>query len=539
MADFPLIEQASLAMVAGAYKEGKIYSQLPTDGSGDFTFTRGTDTATRVNKDGYIEKERGNLLEQSNTFDTTWVLNYTSVTSGQSGYDGSNDAWLLNSTTTGYPRIEQTKSASGIFTLSVYAKPATDGFLLIRTFGADTQVWFNLNNGTISNLTGVQYVSSRIESVGNGWYRCSVVANGSLTSLRFYPASAYGVYSTSGNGIYIQDAQLEQGLVATDYIETTTAPVYAGLTDNMPRLDYSGGAECGAYLLEPGRTNKVTSILFNNLNGASYTVSQTEIGIGMPLQHFTKTSSGAYAAHILSNQSVSAGDIYTFSTFFKPVSSNSGFHRIGMYFNGQNDFIYYDYARNGFFEDTSGTPLPSNKYVEEYANGVYRVISIQTAVADGNRVDLNIDSYYNTNSQFLCGYAQIEQGSYPTSYIPTYGSTQTRAADVPTVSKTLPSEGSLFINVGGTSQPKLSVLGEYFDASTTANKVAIAYSSTALVISHNGSIVVNKTGTYDVSSLTQIQLGHSNGADQADSPISEFITFDSFLTNNELNALTQ
>ena len=62
MAQFPLIDQASLVMIPGAYKEGKIYRQRSTDGRGDFTYTRGTDTATRVNENGLIEKERGNLL---------------------------------------------------------------------------------------------------------------------------------------------------------------------------------------------------------------------------------------------------------------------------------------------------------------------------------------------------------------------------------------------------------------------------------------------------------------------------------------------
>ena len=60
---------------------------------------------------------------------------------------------------------------------------------------------------------------------------------------------------TGATAIYIQDAQLEQGLVATDYIETTTAAVYEGITDNLPRLDYSGGASCPSLLLEPSRTN--------------------------------------------------------------------------------------------------------------------------------------------------------------------------------------------------------------------------------------------------------------------------------------------
>ena len=51
----------------------------------------------------------------------------------------------------------------------------------------------------------------------------------------------------------IQDAQLEQGLVARDYIETTTTAVEGGITDNVPRLDYTDSS-CPALLLEPQRT---------------------------------------------------------------------------------------------------------------------------------------------------------------------------------------------------------------------------------------------------------------------------------------------
>ena len=69
-----------------------MYSQKPVNGDGDFTFSRST-AATRVNADGNIEKETQNLLLQSNTFDTTWTDNMLTITSGQAGYDGTNDAW--------------------------------------------------------------------------------------------------------------------------------------------------------------------------------------------------------------------------------------------------------------------------------------------------------------------------------------------------------------------------------------------------------------------------------------------------------------
>ena len=44
-----LKDTASLALIPAAYKTSKIYSALPTDGDGDFTFTR-SGNATRVTK---------------------------------------------------------------------------------------------------------------------------------------------------------------------------------------------------------------------------------------------------------------------------------------------------------------------------------------------------------------------------------------------------------------------------------------------------------------------------------------------------------
>ena len=94
-----LFDDASLVMIPSGYKDDKLYSIKPTSGDGDFTFSRdgsGASPATRVNSAGLIEKGRTNLLLQSNDFDTTWGSTNVTETSGQSGYDGTNDAWLLS-----------------------------------------------------------------------------------------------------------------------------------------------------------------------------------------------------------------------------------------------------------------------------------------------------------------------------------------------------------------------------------------------------------------------------------------------------------
>ena len=44
-----------LALIPSGQKATKVYSVLPSDGSGDFTFDRDT-TATRIRKDGLIEE---------------------------------------------------------------------------------------------------------------------------------------------------------------------------------------------------------------------------------------------------------------------------------------------------------------------------------------------------------------------------------------------------------------------------------------------------------------------------------------------------
>jgi hypothetical protein len=49
-----LYNDASLLLIPSGYKSGKVYSQKPTDGDGDLTFTRASD-ATRVNSAGEIE----------------------------------------------------------------------------------------------------------------------------------------------------------------------------------------------------------------------------------------------------------------------------------------------------------------------------------------------------------------------------------------------------------------------------------------------------------------------------------------------------
>ncbi len=94
-----LYDKASLILpVSPAYKDGALQSYKPLTSEGTFTFSRGSNlAATRVNVNGLIEKGRENLVTYSNTF-SSWTSINSTLTSNQAGYDGTNDAWLIEKT---------------------------------------------------------------------------------------------------------------------------------------------------------------------------------------------------------------------------------------------------------------------------------------------------------------------------------------------------------------------------------------------------------------------------------------------------------
>jgi len=401
-----LYDEASLWMTPSGAKDGKLFSELPTDGSGDFTFSRGSNlAATRVGPTGLIEKGRENLFLNSNQFDTGWPTSNATFTSGQSGYDGSSDAWLLTSSVAG-GRIQLTRSDTGVHTTSAYFKKGSaDGVWFRINMGADANIYVNLINGTKINSTGE--IATKITDVGNGWYRVELTANWvSVDDVRIYPANTSGV-SIAGS-IYIQDAQLEIGLAATDYIESGATTGKAGLLEDEPRLDYSGGATCPSLLLEPSRTNLVP---FSEYWKGYFTID-TDVTISV---NVATSPEGVQNAGRLKYDLASR-------SMYKSAMGLTGEHSVSFWVKGDGSNI-----GKTFNLRLQGTSIDQNipitltsdwVRVEAQTNGL-NILELN------NRNSTTID----TGSLLLYGF-QIEQGSYATSYIPSHsGGTVTRSRD--------------------------------------------------------------------------------------------------------------
>ena len=600
-------DDASLAFLpsSGAGKDGKAYSIKPTTGDGDFTFSRGSNlAATRVGADGLIEKGRENLLLQSNQFDTTWSLNTTSVTSGQSGYDGTNDAWLLNRLGA-FARLEQSISTSGVNTFSIYAKANTLNFLMLNN--GTNACWFDLQNGVIGTDTG--YVDSKIEPVSGaiGWYRCSVISNTSISIVRVYPSVLdNNITSTTTGSIYIQDAQLEIGLVATDYIETGATTAKAGLLEDEPRFDYSGGATCPSLLLEPSRTNLIdySEYLGNILNG-----NRTDINdlVDTSPEGLVNASKLVPTAVFGSHQSTAAdygsfvsGDKITISIFAKANGYDGIYLR---YLSGSGAFssnriAAFDLSRgrwsNTSMDGTTGA-MEGEVGMEALANGWYRCWATATADATGD-VDIMVavldvtaeDTYEDnftgdgTKGVLIYGF-QLEQGSYPTSYIPNHsGGSVTRGADSCTgagdVNTFNSTEGVLYFEVAGfendlsdryisisdgTSNNAIRVF-YYQDSGTTffrknvngaqttifstgdinkseLNKIAVKYNSTNFDIFSNGVKLSTNldSNSFPINTLSEVNFTNADGvANSFNGKVNQLLTFNTALSDADCIALT-
>ena len=254
-------DTANLAMIPAAYAEDKVYSVLPSDGDGDFTFTR-TLLGTRINKGGYIEtmgnnvprlnyrldadgnptgcpellleESKTNLVRQSENFATSWSKNGSTITSDQViSPDGTNNGDKFLTTSTNQARIEQSvTTVTATSTISCFVKAGNNRYIALAQFGASGSpaVIFDLQDGGITTASSFA-TNKGIQKYPNGWYRIFMTyahSSGNtydIAKVVLCNNPTNYISCTIGEFAYIWGFQKEHNSNPTSYIKTGASTI--------------------------------------------------------------------------------------------------------------------------------------------------------------------------------------------------------------------------------------------------------------------------------------------------------------------------
>ena len=556
-----IYDKSSLVLIPSGTKTGKVFSQKPVSGDGDFTFTRAS-AATRVNADGNIEKETQNKLLYSNTFsNAAWV---------KSGATFSGDT-LTASAGTSFKGVYQLDTTQGVqvnyFDVAYVNHQWVQ--ILVGSGGSDLgYVNFDIQNKAIGTASGV--IDASIQDFGT-YLRLVYVAttaNKTAANIAFVDSgsSSRGATSSSTGAFKLFRSQVEQGLVARDYIETTTAAVYGGITDNTPRLDYTDSS-CPALLLEPQRTNDVRNSEYFDASIWSYyffnsgSLTRTfgyESPAGTNDAYKFDVALGTGGALLTQNITAVASVDYTLSVWMK---GEVGGEKV------QIDF------KSGASQGPSGTNFTLTTEWVRYEVSVTN----DTGTSRGFQFRFTTSNVPSDQTLYVWG-AQCEQGSYATSYIPTYGSSVSRVAE--TCNKdNIPSllnddEGTLFVNMSalanaggsrvltigdgtganrvqlffyGTNELRANVIsssvsqvsGFTYTGDQTANiKALLKYKANDVQFYVNGTLVASDTSVTMPSGLDVFRLNNGTGSAPMYADIKNLIYIPTSITDQEAIDLT-
>jgi hypothetical protein len=248
----------------------------------------------------------------------------------------------------------------------------------------------------------------------------------------------YAIKPTDGSG----DLTVTRATTAT---RVNSTGLIESVANNVPRIDYTNGS-CPSILVEPQRTNKYPySEQFDNVfwlkNRLTVTANNTTAPDGTNTADKIEDTIGTNSDHIFNYlMSFTSGVAYTASFYVKNIDINYFCIKFMTNAFGTNKDVIFNIQNGTITRQDSGITAS----VVNMGNGWYRCIATATAtvttttlyglyVGITNSPTSTVYTSTVIKGLHLWG-AQLEAGSYATSYIPTVASSVTRNADV--ISKT-------------------------------------------------------------------------------------------------------
>jgi len=507
--------------------------------SADMDVTRAT-AATRVDEDG--------------------LVNYAEVIGGEEVTNGD-----FSNGTTGWVGNPET-------TLSV-----SNNELDIQSSGAMSQygaafsnVNFELGKQYIVQLTVVSCNNPSQIRVGGSssaiGYSQNIWASGDIGI-----GTHSKVYTPSQNNAYLAIGGRND--VTTLVIDNVS--VKEVTRDNVPRIDYTGGG-CPHILAEPQRTNLIPY----SEDFSEWTIARATLGANITAPNGANDGYSIIATAVADDHYVSEyisvvdTNIYTYSAYLKKGSKS--WARL---WNTSVGYVDFD-LENGVV----GTQSSAVGSIELFGDGWYRCSIVYTATVTGGNnhriytLDGDNDKVFSGDGSTINLYmfgAQLEQGSYPTSYIPTSGSTVTRNQDIFTrdgIGSLINStEGVLFVEAStfengadcritlsdGTITNRVSIEWDILANTikgfvgsdgnlvspatynqTDYNKIAIKYKENDCALWINGDEVDTDFAVSVLSGVNQLEFSNYGGSLTFEGKVKQLQVYKTALTDVQLAALT-